>query len=364
MGCTVRKMTTFSSALILLVALSGFTLQADAALDQTKLKRPLSPYFSWLKESRKGIKGKNIAEVAKKAGEMWKSLPADKKKTYEDRASKAKAEYAAYIAKVKGTEAFQAYMDKKAAARKKKLARSVRSAMHKVPKDAKLKKPLSGYMLWFKGARATIKEKNIAEVGKKAGEMWKSLSAEKKKPFADKAQEAKKTYDAYVATSKGAAALKAYKDAIATARAPLTKNSDAAKAKKAAAKEKAKAKAAAKKGKVQALKEKAKARAAAAKEKVKAMKAAKAEKKKAKAAAKTKAKAAKKAKATAKAAAKAKAKAAKKEKAKGKAAAMKAVMKKAKAMKAPMKASMKTKKKVVKKLVEKIPDVVGILATM
>merc|ERR1712217_226810 len=233
---------------------------ADAALDQTKLKRPLSPYFAWLKESRKGIKGKNIAEVAKKAGEMWKSLPADKKKTYEDRATKAKAEYAAYIAKVKGTEAFQAYMDKKAAVRKKKLARSVRSAMHKVPKDAKLKKPLSGYMLWFKGARSTIKGKNIAEVSKKAGEMWKGLSAEKKKPFADKAQEAKKTYDAYVATGKGAAALKAYKDAIAKARAPLTKNSDAVKAKKAAAKVKAKA------------------RAAAAKERVKATKAAKAEK--------------------------------------------------------------------------------------
>merc|ERR1712061_287762 len=354
----------------LLVALSGFSLQADAALDQTKLKRPLSPYFSWLKESRKGIKGKNIAEIAKKAGEMWKSLPADKKKTYEDRASKAKAEYAAYIAKVKGTEAFQAYMDKKAVARKKKLKRSVKSAMHKVPKDAKLKKPLSGYMLWFKGARSTIKGKNIAEVSKKAGEMWKSLSVEKKKPFADKAQEAKKTYDAYVATSKGAAALKAYKDGIAKARIPLTKNSDAVKAKKAAAKvkakakrEKAKARAVAKKGKLLALREKAKARATAAKEKVKAMKAAKLEKKKAKVAAKAKAKAAKKDKAKAKAAATAKAKVAKKEKAKAKAAAMKAVMKKAKAMKAPMKASMKTKK-IVKKLAETAPDVVSILAAM
>merc|ERR1712186_197969 len=169
-------------------------------------------------------------------------------------------------------------------------------------------KPLSGYMLWFKGARATIKGKNIAEVSKKAGEMWKSLSVEKKKPFADKALEAKKTYDAYVATSKGASALKAYKDAIAKAGAPLTKNSDAVKAKR----EKAKARAAAKKEKVQALKEKAKARAAAAKEKAKAMKAAKAEKAKAKVAAKAKAKA--------KAAAKAKAKAAKKEKAKATAA--------------------------------------------
>merc|ERR1712176_408948 len=285
----------------------------------------------------------------------WKSLPADKKKTYEERATKAKAEYAAYIAKVKGTDAFQAFMGKKKVARKKKLQRSVRSAMHKVPKNAKLKKPLSGYMLWFKGTRSTIKGKNIAEVSKKAGEMWKGLSAEKKKPFEDKAQEAKKTYDAYVATSKGAAALKAYKDAISKARAPLTKNSDAAKAMKAAAKvkakakrEKAKAKAAAKKVKVQALKEKAKARATAAKAKVKAMKAATAEKKKAKVAAK--AKAAKKEKAKAKAAAKK--------------AAMKTAMKKAKAMKAPMKAAMKTTKKVVKKLVEMTPDFINILVTM
>merc|ERR1712176_41986 len=130
----------------------GFSLQADAALDQTKLKRPLSPYFAWLKESRKGIKGKNIAEVAKKAGEMWKSLPADKKKTYEERATKAKAEYAAYIAKVKGTEAFQAYMDKKAAARlrpKRNTQPTLRKS--KVQKHSKLtwtRRPLRERRSW------------------------------------------------------------------------------------------------------------------------------------------------------------------------------------------------------------------------
>merc|ERR1711877_110266 len=204
-----------------LVAFFAFTLQADAALDRSKLKRPLSGYFTWLKDNRKSIKGKNVAEVAKKAGAMWKSLPADKKKVYEDRATKARTEYAAYIAKIKDTDAFKTYKDEKAVARKKKLKRSVKIAMHKVPMDAGLKKPLSGYMLWFKDARKTIKGKNIAEVGKKAGEMWKGMSADKKKPFADKAQEAKKKYAAYIATGKGAAALKAYKDGIAKAKAPL-----------------------------------------------------------------------------------------------------------------------------------------------
>merc|ERR1712139_69226 len=113
--------------------------------------------------------------------------------------------------------------------------------------DASLKRPLSGYMLWFKDARKTIKGKNIAEVSKKAGEMWKGLAADKKKTYGDRAAEAKKKYVAYVATGKGAAALKAYKEGIAKAKAPLKAKDEKAMAKKASAKAKAKAKAAAKK---------------------------------------------------------------------------------------------------------------------
>merc|ERR1712190_703335 len=169
-----------TSVMLFAVAFFAFTLQADAALDRAKLKRPLSGYFTWLKDNRKSIKGKNVAEVSKKAGEMWKSLSADKKKVYEDRATKAKTEYAAYIAKVKETDAFKAYKGELAVARKKKLKRSVKSATRKVKMDASLKRPLSGYMLWFKDTRKSIKGKNVAEVGKKAGEMWKSLPADKK----------------------------------------------------------------------------------------------------------------------------------------------------------------------------------------
>merc|ERR1712139_643205 len=102
--------------------------------------------------------------------------------------------------------------------------------------DASLKRPLSGYMLWFKDTRKTIKGKNVAEVSKKAGEMWKGLAADKKKVFADRALEAKKKYAAYVATGKGAAALKAYKEGIAKAKAPLLAKDDKLKAKKAAKK--------------------------------------------------------------------------------------------------------------------------------
>merc|ERR1712003_610611 len=231
------------------------------------------------------------------------------------------AEYAAYIAKVKDTEGFKAFKDELAAARKKRLKRSVKSAMRKVPMDSSLKRPLSGYMLWFKDARKTIKGKNIAEVSKKAGEMWKGLSADKKKTYGDRAAEAKKKYVAYVATGKGAAALKAYKEGIAKAKAPLKAKDEKALAKKAAAKAKAKAKAAAKKEKLKAAKEKKKAKAVAAKAaktakkgKAKAAKAAIIAKKKAAKAAKTKKAAVAKASKAKKAAAKKAKKATKKAK--------------------------------------------------
>merc|ERR1711976_919840 len=124
---------------------------------RAKMKRPLSGYFTWLRDNRKSIKGKNVAEVGKKAGEMWKSLSADKKKVYEERASKAKTEYAAYIAKVKDTDAFKAFKGELAVARKKKLKSSVKSAMRKVPMDSSLKSPMSGYMLWLQDTRKSIK---------------------------------------------------------------------------------------------------------------------------------------------------------------------------------------------------------------
>merc|ERR1712003_37227 len=259
------------------------------------------------------------------------------------------AEYAAYIAKVKDTEAFTAYKGELAAKRMKKLKRSVKSAMHKVPMDTSLKRPMSGYMLWLKDTRKSIKGKNIAEVGKKAGEMWKSLPADKKKTYGDRALEAKKKYSAYVASGKGAAALKAYKAGIAKAKAPLIAKGEKLKAKKAAKKEKAKAKAAAKKEKVKALKAKAKAKAVAKK----AAKATKKEKAKAAKAAKAKKAAAAKAAATAKKAAKAKAKKAAKS---AKKAAKKAKpSKKSKKVKVLKKAKKPVKK--AKKLIEFIPNV-------
>merc|ERR1712039_445135 len=132
-----------------------------------------------------------IAEVAKKAGSMWKSLSAGSKKTFEDSAAKAKEQRAAYIAKIKDTKEFKAYEDARAAARKQKLKRRVRSAVKAIAKDKNLKRPASAYMSWFNDNRKTIKGKNVAEIAKKAGSMWKTLSAGNKKTYEDKAAKAK-----------------------------------------------------------------------------------------------------------------------------------------------------------------------------
>jgi histone H1/5 len=222
--------------------------------------------------------------------------------------------------------------------------------MHKVPMDKSLKKPLSGYMLWFKDARKSIKGKNVAEVGKNAGVMWKSMTADKKKTFSDKAADAQKKYAAYVATGKGAAALKAYKEGIAKAKAPLLAKDGKLAAKKAAAKAKAKAKAAAKKEKVKAAKAKKVAAKAAKASKKTAAKAAKAAKKKAAKAKKAEAAKSKKAKKAAKKAGAMKAKKAMKSK--------KAAMKSKKAAMKSKAPAMKAKKAVMKakKLTEVISD--------
>merc|ERR1712048_75676 len=241
-------------------------------LDDAKLKRAPTAYISWFNANRKTIKGKNIAEAAKKAGSMWKSLSAGSKKTFEDSAAKAKEQRAAYIAKIKDTKEFKAYEDARAAARKQKLKRRVRSAVKAIAKDKNLKRPASAYMSWFNDNRKTIKGKNVAEIAKKAGSMWKTLSAGNKKTYEDKAAKAKKAYDDFVATSKGAAALKAYKDAVVKAKAPLSGTAEKAKAKAKAAKERLAAR-------KKALKEKLAAKKAASKAAKKAKAAAKKEKK-------------------------------------------------------------------------------------
>jgi len=122
--------------------------------------------------------------------------------------------------------------EKKAAQAKKKVEkeanreiREYKAAVKKIPKDSKLKRPLTAYISWFNDNRDQIVAqvgKGGAEATKKGAEMWKTLPAQKKTPYEDKAQQAKKEYEEFMATAEAAALLKAYQDAVNAIKKPAS----------------------------------------------------------------------------------------------------------------------------------------------
>ena len=58
---------------------------------------------------------------------------------------------------------------------------------------------------------------NASRLASKAGELWRELSETEKAPYEARVSKAKADYDTYIATSEGAAALEAYKAAVAMA---------------------------------------------------------------------------------------------------------------------------------------------------
>ena len=61
------------------------------------------------------------------------------------------------------------------------------------------KRPMSSYFIWMNENRDRIKEEygldGIAEVSKKAGELWKEMSESDKTPWEEKNREAKERYE-------------------------------------------------------------------------------------------------------------------------------------------------------------------------
>jgi hypothetical protein len=180
------------------------------------------------------------SDVAKKGGEMWKSLSDSDRKPYEKKAKEQKDAYDAFIATEEGQKALsskksaqadaKAEKNQKAEAKAEKLAakeekrneRACKAAVKSVEKDESLKKPQSAYWLWLADNREKIvKELGSAkgpDVAKKGGEMWKALSEIARKPYEKKATEQKEAYDKYIASEEGAAKLKAFKDATQAAK--------------------------------------------------------------------------------------------------------------------------------------------------
>merc|ERR1712176_752583 len=75
----------------------GAAKRARKAANANKPKRPASSYWLWLNDNRATITaevgGKDVAKVAKVAGERWKALPEKAKTPYEKKAEELRAAY-------------------------------------------------------------------------------------------------------------------------------------------------------------------------------------------------------------------------------------------------------------------------------
>ncbi|NP_001298193.1 high mobility group protein B3-like [Biomphalaria glabrata] len=142
--------------------------------DVNKPKRATSAYFFFLAQCRKeaakaGKAPTKIAEFTKEASEKWKALSADKKKPFEAAAADDKRRYETEMAVYKG----------------------------KSVDPNKPKRPPTAYFLFLADYRIRMANKGIEhkELLKMAGEEWRSLSNEDKKPYEKKALEESKKYE-------------------------------------------------------------------------------------------------------------------------------------------------------------------------
>merc|ERR1712146_804925 len=111
--------------------------------------------------------GMTGAEIVAKASPVWKGMVAEEKKPFEEEAGKLSADY-----------------------------RQAKNAVKPAKAKSGQTRPKNSWMLFLTQYRAENKEPGLAgsAVVTAAGEVWKAMSAEVKKPFEDQANKAMEEY--------------------------------------------------------------------------------------------------------------------------------------------------------------------------
>jgi len=175
--------------------------------DPNKPKAPMTGYFRFVNSIRAqvteetGLKGTAASKIF---GERWAKLPQDQKDAL-------KAEYTAEYAEYKQKLEEYKKTDEYAAFQKKKYTRKFKKA----PKDKNApKKPLSAYFIFLAEKRESLKaefpEMSITQLGKKSGEIWKTLSEEEKEVYKAKHTALKEAYKTTRAEYEQTEEFKAY----------------------------------------------------------------------------------------------------------------------------------------------------------
>merc|ERR1719316_370783 len=142
--------------------------------------------------------GKNVAAIAKACGAAWSAMSEADKKPWNEKAEKDKLRHA---------KEMESYVPSETSGPVKKKGKK-----GKKEKDPnKPKRGMSAYFMWLNENRAKIMKeqgfsgKDIAKIGKFAGEAWGKMSEADKAPFVKKAEADKQRYEREMANYDGPA---------------------------------------------------------------------------------------------------------------------------------------------------------------
>ena len=141
-----------------------------ANADRAVVKKPANAWQLFLRQFRAGDQmepGMTGAEIVSKASPVWKGMSAEAKKPFEEEAGKLSADY-----------------------------RQAKNAVKPAKAKSGPARPKNSWMLFLTQYRAEHKEPGVAgsAVVAAAGEVWKGMSADEKKPFEDQANAAMEEY--------------------------------------------------------------------------------------------------------------------------------------------------------------------------
>jgi len=161
--------------------------------DANAPKRPMSPYFQWMKINRKKVVqsmpvGYTFKQLSAKMGQIWAALPDEQKVSLNEKFKEEMKTYVKLMAAYKHTSNYAKFC-----VQKQKFKRAKEKKFHKDPNRPKV--PSSAYFLFMADKREEVK-KNFPKLGhkelvSKLGETWRKLSDEKKQPYVTTAKQEK-----------------------------------------------------------------------------------------------------------------------------------------------------------------------------
>merc|ERR1712167_28459 len=180
--------------------------------DPNAPKRPATGFFRYCSTVRAqvtaetGLKGPKAAKVL---ATKWKALSEEQRQKFNDDFKTEKAEYDVKLAAYKKTQNYLDWQAQSATNEKKKF--------RKAPKDKNApKRPLSSYLLYSNEVRpaliAEMGTKNIGALGKKIGQMWKTVSEEDKQKYKDQSTKLKEQYKVTMAEYQKSPEYAAYQE--------------------------------------------------------------------------------------------------------------------------------------------------------